>query len=237
MKHSALTLSVILFLSLSTVHAYGREPVKVAMLELPGWVDSNCNGVLPNIVKTAFQQRGFEMECIVTPPTRQLTSVMDEVVDCAFPFPSYASKIPSLYITDYAVTFENVIFSLRNEPFNTASLSEKRIAAFPNASKLLGDELHSLIKGNPNYLEQASSFNRVKMLMAGRVDYIFSEKRTLKAVVEQNKLNTNFYIYYAFSPSKVPGACRDAQLVEEFNQGLNKLSKTGELNKIYERYD
>jgi len=234
--HKLFLLALIWLLCAHSTHVSSREVVRFAVHTLPGWVNQDCQGILPDIVKNAFKAVEHEVECVLMPQLRQVRSIEDSAADCAFPYPSFAPGSVGVEFTDPVVTFRNVLLGLGRAEGRQRAIGEKVIIGFPSARKILGSELKPLIYDASEYIEIPGSERKVKMLVGKRVDYIIGEQYVLENTFKSFSPGTETFVKYAFKPLSVSGACQSKKLVDVFNKGLDIYLSSSQLDRLHDPF-
>ena len=176
MKH-ILAAFLILFAA-TTAHA--KDVTLVAGLSLPPYIIQESNsGIEYDIIKEALAAKGHKLTIKYVPFVRLIVDY--KKYDGAITI-NESSGATGEY-SDVVVTYKNYAISLKDKGVavaNIQDLKDKKIVAFQNATKYLGDEYAAVAKGNSKYSEQGKQDLQVKMLYSGRADLIVSDINIFK---------------------------------------------------------
>jgi len=195
---------------------------------LPGWVDEDCGGLIFDLVRDAFEGSPYDIECELVPPQRQVREMLERTVDCAIPFPNYLIAESGLVATEKIFSFRPSVLSLTEGQLTLEELKHAKILAFRDSERIVGGEIWKLIKNNPNYQEVPHPAVKLDMLLAGRVDYIIGEYGVMSKTVAKYSPDTTLYQNYQFDLIPVGGVCKDAKHAAAFNDGYQRIVKSGE---------
>jgi len=149
------------------------------------------------------------------------------------------------FYSDDFITFENVVVSRQADALqinNVSDLKDKRIMAFHDAYKYLGDKFRALFHPDSrptSYSEVIFQHQQVSALLAGVVEVIVLDKNIFKWFIhqagykdfEQFKLD---FIFKDKNTSRI--AFRDESLRDVFNHNLRRIKNSGEYQHIIDDY-
>lgn len=169
-----------------------------------------------------------------------------------------AMKMVSKYHTynaiigEYITSEENLLFP--NYPIDIEYMSllskNNKGSKFKDLSSLTGKKVgwikdYDVIpeeKRNFELIEFRGIDQGIEFLNAGRIDYLIDDWDEIAAAMKANNMNTQDYvvdpmpegtaIYTAFSNDQI-----SEELIKIYNERIPVLSKSGELAKIYEKWD
>jgi polar amino acid transport system substrate-binding protein len=150
------------------------------------------------------------------------------------------------HYADSAVTDTNVFITLKNRNItinSTADLNRYRIVSFQGAAKRYPMWLRNITKTS-KYSEISSQETQVKLLVSGRFDVVLSDRNVFKyfsnLYIKKNKLskNTDFkeIEFTKINPNDYRPIFKSKKVMEDFNEGLRHLKKSGRFQEIYDSY-
>lgn len=235
MKH-ILAAFLILF-AVTTAHA--KDVTLVAGLSLPPYIIQESNsGIEYDIIKEALAAKGHKLTLKYVPFVRVVVDYKNN--DGAITI-NESSGATGEY-SDVVVTYQNYAISLKDKGINVANiqdLKDKKIVAFQNATKYLGDEYAAIAKGNSKYSEQGKQDLQVKMLYSGRADVIVSDINIFKyfrKTVKDIDTTAEITLHEIFDGVDYKALFNDAAIKDDFNAGLKQLKESGRYDEIINSY-
>lgn len=234
-------LSFVIFICF-TLNA-GASSLKIAIgLALPPYIISDENrGMEYDIVEAVLNSRGYEIEPYYFPFARIVKSMRDKLVDGVMTI-NEQSGLENVYYTNSHITYQNVAISLASEQLRIDSISDLAdysIIAFQNAKLYLGDEYRQTVENNPKYRELAQQDNQVALFFIGRTQVYLGDINIFhyyRATLDNVDTTAEITVHPIFPKTYYKVAFHDRQLRDEFNTGLEALKKSGEYNRIIEKY-
>ncbi len=221
--------------------AYSSE-LTVHVSPVPPYViDGEARGIACDLIERAFASQQLKVRFILSNNKRMEAEVLQKTSDAGFA--GIPLEVPSLYFSDSVIDYQNVFVSLRKNKLNLQhlnDLSDKKIIAFRNASRILGADFASLLKRNIWYFEVGDQRSQLPMLDAERGDVIVLEQRAFYYFAQQHypiRVIKERYVIHALLPS-IPRylGFHDKALRDQFNLGLKEIKKSGEYQQILHRY-
>lgn len=224
------------------VEVTARE-VQVGMgLPKPPYImESGTAGFDYDIAKQALAASGYKMVGQLLPQARALAMLRAGQLDGML---STNEGIGGQdYFTDAYIVYQNVATTLsrRNlELRRVEDLANYSVAAFQNASLLLGERFSKVVANHRAYKEYASQITQDKLLYMGRVDvavgdYLifryFSDK--LEPQIDATQAVT-YHRIFPESPRKA--VFREVQVRDGFNAGLRIIRANGTYDAIVKQY-
>lgn len=119
-------------------------------------------------------------------------------------------------------------------------LAQYSVAAFQNASLVLGERFRAVAGAHRNYTEHAQQITQNRLLYTGRVDVVIGDRlifRYLNREVEK-KIDTSQAVTFheIFPPSPRQAAFLDSQVRDRFNRGLQAIKKDGTYAAVVRKY-
>ena len=242
-----ITLVVLFFICAYELQA--KETLKVSFGDrLAPWViPETGNGIIIDILTTALEPSGYNIEAEYLPYARRLKAYHQGLVDVVSDVNPNTIKNEHLqgFFSGPAYKYENYAFSLskRNYQFNAiADLINLRLLSWQGAIAHLGDEYAEMATNNPFYSETHDQSAQVKLLFLERVDVIQLDLQIFKYYLahEINKgvLDTSAKVdrFALFGSSPNGFLFRSIKVRDEFTKQLEKMRSDGRYQKIIERY-
>ncbi|MDZ7699703.1 MAG: transporter substrate-binding domain-containing protein [Deltaproteobacteria bacterium] len=218
-----------------------RELTLAVGLALPPYnIEETDSGLELDIVREALSMKGYTVKTRFVPFARVKRELVEERVDGALTI-TPASGIVAFY-SDEHIVCENVVLSLKSQGFDIKKIEDlagKRVVAFQDATRYLGDTFERMAKDNPNYREIADQMLQINLLFSGRTDAIVLDKNIFNYHRKHNdRVDTTqpVNIWHIFEPSPFRVAFIDKEVRDDFNEGLKKLRESGRYQKIMEKY-
>ena len=209
----------------------------------PPYVFSETSsGMVVDIIKEAFKQKGYDVDFAYAPNRRVMTSVEDGSVDGAFNAPG----AKGVHFSDSVIVYEDTAFSLAERKLDIKKIEDLNkllVVAFQNATNFLGEIYAGMAQSNPNYSEITNQASQVPMLFLGRADVIVLEKGIFLYYLNHPKkeykdidFKKKYLAHKLFKPFPQFAAFKDKKLRDAFNEGLAKIKDSGKYDKIIFKY-
>ncbi|WP_338364508.1 transporter substrate-binding domain-containing protein [uncultured Pseudoalteromonas sp.] len=243
-----LTIYSLVFLLISPFidAAPAKQSLVVGLGEtLPPYVMSQSNsGITLDIIKAALTPLGFKIEPRYYPYTRRVKGYVEGSIDILADINLNTANGNLLdgYISDAAYGYENVAIALKSKQFNfkkIADLANHSLISWPRADIHLGEEYAKMANANTQYYEVHDQSLQVKMLFSNKTDVIQMDKHSFDYYRSTLKgINTQQAVQHFALFGKSPNGYlfKSKRLRDDFNIQLQKLKKSGEYNKIFEKY-
>lgn len=235
MKHIVISL----FILLSAITAHAKDITLVAGLSLPPYIIQESNsGIEYDIINEALAAKGHKLTIEYVPFVRLIVDYKKH--DGAITI-NESSGATGEY-SDVVVTYKNYAISLKDKGVNVATiqdLKDKKIVAFQNATKYLGDEYAAVAKGNKKYSEQGKQDLQVKMLYSGRADLIVSDINIFKYFrknVKDLDTTAEITLHEIFAGVDYKALFNDGAIRDDFNAGLKQIKESGRYDEIINSY-
>jgi len=221
----------------------GVPEVHVGMgLPKPPYVlESGAAGLDYDIARQALAAGGYKLVGHMLPQTRALAMLRAGQLDGLL---SISEGIGGQdYFTDNYIVYQNVATTLTRRNLKIQQiedLANYSVAAFQNASMVLGDRFSLVVSGHSDYREVPAQITQNKLLFTGRVDVVvgdrlifryFSEK--LEPQIDARQAVT-FHRIFPESPRRA--VFRDARVRDAFNAGLKSIHANGTYEAIVKQY-
>ena len=230
---------VLLLLSLMASPVSAKEICLVAGLCLPPYIiPESDNGMEYDIVKEALCKKGYALKLKYVPFIRVVVDYAK--YDGAVTI-NEASGAKGYY-SDVVITYRNYAISLKDKKKSIDTirdLGNRKIVAFQNATKYLGDRYKTVVRSNPDYIEMANQESQVRMLFSGRTDAVVMDcnifKYYRKKAVDMNA-GAEVVYHELFPGSDYKVLFNDSAVRDEFNQALDELKACGRYRQIVDNY-
>lgn len=219
------------------------ETVSVGMgLNKPPYVmEAGKAGLEVEIAQQALAVAGHTMLAQQLPPARGLMLQRAGQLDMLLSVDEGIGG--NGYFSEPYLNYQNVAMSLayRKLPIKRIEdLANYSVAAFQNASVILGERFKAMASHHPNYKEYPQQIIQNNLLFSERVDVIVGDRRVLHYLtglldhrVDASKPVT---IHAVFSPSPRKAVFKDAALRDQFNSGLKTIQANGVYDAILKKH-
>lgn len=207
----------------------------------PYIMESGTAGLDYEIAKQSLALGGYKLIGHMLPQTRALAMLRAGQLDGLL---SITEGIGGQdYFTDSYITYQNVATTLARRNLKLQQiedLANYSVAAFQNASLVLGDRFSLLVSGHSDYRELPSQITQNKLLFTGRVDVVVGDRlifQYFSGMVEpqiNSRQAVTFHRIFPESPRKA--VFRDARVRDAFNAGLKALHANGTYDAIMKQY-
>jgi len=220
-------------------NAYAQK-IKVAIgLSLPPYViKENNTGMELDIVRKSLKVMGYEIKTRYVVLKNVPLIYRTNKVDCAMTVNENLDV--NGFFSDEVIIYQNYAITLAESPLIIKSISDlknKKIIAFQNANKYLGDEFANVVEKNDDYFEAKNQLNQVKLLQKKRYDIAISDINIFKYFKKQiPKLVFDVKFHAIFPPNPYKVVFHEKKIRDKFNEGLKYLRKTGEYEYIINSY-
>jgi polar amino acid transport system substrate-binding protein len=198
-------------------------------------------GLEVEIAEQALAAVGLKMRALQLPPSRGLLAFRAGQLDILLTVDEGVGSIGFLsepYVTNYNVAISLAANQLQIRKME--DLADYSVAAFQNASMLLGDRFRSVIAAHKRYSEHPQQVTQNNLLYAERVDVIVGDRRILHYLLQDMdpKLDRRkpITVHSIFPPSPRKAVFKDAALRDQFNAGLKIIQGNGTYDAILKKY-
>lgn len=228
------------------VQASAAEPlpvlqIGVGLVKPPYFFAPGAGGMEYEIAEKALEAGGYRMVAQHLPPSRALALLRAGHLDGMLSVTEgiggrHSFSEPYLHYQNVAVALSSRNLRIRG----VSDLRELSIAAFQNASMLLGEEFRAVAGTHPDYREYPQQLTQNKLLYTGRVDVVVGDRlvfrhltRHLETPIDVRQPVT---FYPLFPPSPRMAVFRDAAVRDAFNAGLQAIRRNGVYGTILKKY-
>lgn len=219
------------------------ETIRVGIgLSKPPYIIQEKNaGAEYEVVDRALALSGYDMQARYMPLLRISHELNAGSIDAGMNMRAHM-EIDGFF-SDVVMNYQNYAITRADNGIylkELGDLSDKRVVAFHNAHRLLGDTFGKAIGKNDKYSEIANQALQVRMLAAGRVDVVIADFRIFlhfkKQMEHDLKKSFDVTFHRLFPPTPYRLAFRSRLVRDEFDRGLEVLRKTGEYDHIIAKY-
>lgn len=231
---------VVVLASFPSLAAPKELTLAVGLAIPPYNIPETKSGIELDIVREALKNKGYTIKPKYVPFARVKRELKDQTVDGALTI-NPDSGIEAFY-SDQHITCENVVISLKGNKFNIKDVNDlrgKSVLAFQDATRYLGKDFASMAKQNRKYREISKQQIQINLLYSNRVDTIVLDKNIFYYHRQRNDMvDTSQPIdtWHIFLPTPFSVAFVDEEVMNDFNEGLKQLRKTGRYDEIWEKY-
>lgn len=207
----------------------------------PYIMESGTAGLDYDIAKQALAAGGYKLAGQMLPQARALAMLRAGRLDGML---STTEGIGGQdYFTDTYIVYQNVATTLASRNLKlqqVEDLSHYSVAAFQNASMVLGERFGITVASHPDYRELPSQITQNKLLFMGRVDVVVGDRlifryfcSKLEPQIDATQAVTHHRIF-PDSPRKA--VFRDARVRDAFNAGLKIIHANGSYDAVVKQY-
>ena len=230
---------IFLCLILITAISQAKDITLLAASSLPPYIiQESGSGIEYTIIKEALAKKGYTLKLEFVPFVRVVTNY--NFFDGAITI-NEDSGAKGFY-SDTVITYRNYPITLAKNKIsikNFKDLKNKRIVAFQNAKKYLGEKFAKIVARNENYSEQGKQAIQVKMLYSQRADVIISDINIFKYYRKRvTDMDTSAKVVYheIFPGTDYKVLFKKANIRDDFNIGLKELKASGRYQEIIDSY-
>ncbi|XLZ72334.1 transporter substrate-binding domain-containing protein [Massilia sp. SR12] len=207
----------------------------------PYVMESGAVGLDVDIARHALAAGGYKLVGQSLPQTRALAMLRAGQLDG---LRSISEGIGGQdFFTDSYIVYQNVATTLARRNLklqNIEDLANYSVAAFQNASMVLGDRFSLLVSGHSDYRELPAQITQNKLLFTGRVDVVIGDRLIFAHFSEKldPQINARQAVTYhrIFPESPRKAVFRDVRVRDAFNAGLKTIRANGTYDAIMRQY-
>jgi len=219
-----------------------QQEVHVGMgLPKPPYIMESGTGLDVDIARQALAAGGYKLVGQMLPQTRALAMLRAGQLDGML---STTEGIGGQdYFSDNYIIYQNVATTLTKRNLKIQQiedLSNYSVAAFQNASLVLGDRFNLVATGHSDYRELPAQITQNKLLFTGRVDVVVGDRLIFRYFTSKLEPQINiaqaitFHRIFPESPRRA--VFRDARVRDAFNAGLKTIRSNGTYDAIVKQY-
>lgn len=229
--------------SLACAQQAAMPEVHVGMgLPKPPYImESGTAGLDYDIARQAMAAGGFKLVGHMLPQTRALAMLRAGQLDGML---SITEGIGGQdYFTDNYIIYQNVATTLSRRNLKLAQIEDLAgysVAAFQNASMVLGDRYSLVVSGHSDYRELPTQITQNKLLFMGRVDVAVGDRLIFRYYIDklESQIDARQEVTYhrIFPESPRKAVFREARVRDAFNTGLKVIRANGTYDAIARQY-
>lgn len=216
--------------------------IGVGLTKPPYIMEMGDGGIEYEIAEKALDASGYRMVAQHLPPARALALMRAGLLDGMLAVDEGIGG--NGFFSDTYMHYQNVATTLASRSIRLqgiGDLEQYSIAAFQNASLILGPDFKALTERHRDYKEHPQQITQNRLLYTGRVDVVVGDRLVFRYLNRQvdGSININQPLVHhmIFKPSARKAVFRDPELREAFNAGLKKIRKSGAYAAIYKKYN
>jgi polar amino acid transport system substrate-binding protein len=219
------------------------QEVHVGMgLPKPPYIMESGNvGFDYDIARQALAAGGFKMVAQMLPQTRALAMLRAGQLDGML---SITEGIGGQdYFTDNYIIYQNVATTLTSRNVKLKQIEDLNgysVAAFQNASMVLGERFNLVMSGHSDYRELPSQITQNKLLFMGRVDVVVGDRLIFRYFIDklERQIDATQAVTHQriFPESPRKAVFREARVRDAFNAGLRTIRSNGTYDAIVRQY-
>lgn len=221
--------------------ALTEAQIGIGLTKPPYILGPGMTGIEYDIASRALEASGVRMLAQHLPPARALALLRAGRLDGML---TVDEGIGSLgFFSDTYMHYQNVATTLARRQIRLSSIDDLEhysVAAFQNASLILGPEFKALAARHRDYKEHPQQITQNRLLYTGRVDVAVGDKlifRYLNRQVDASIDTSQPLVHHPlFTPSARKAVFRDAMLRDAFNAGLKTIRQNGTYAAIVKKY-
>ena len=216
--------------------------IGVGLTKPPYIMETGDSGIEFEIAEKALDASGYRMLAQHLPPARALALLRAGMLDGMLTVDEGIGG--NGFFSDIYMHYQNVAITLASRGIRlrgVEDLDQYSIAAFQNASLILGPDFKALAEHHRDYKEHSQQITQNRLLYTGRVDVVIGDRLIFRYLNKQVEASINtgqpLVHHVIFKPSARKAVFRDPELREAFNAGLKKIRKNGAYAAIYKKYN
>lgn len=216
--------------------------IGVGLVKPPYITGAESGGIEYEIAEKALEAGGYRMVAQHLPPARALALLRAGLLDGMLTVDEGIGG--NSHFSDTYMYYQNVATTLAGQGLQLrgiADLEPYSIAAFQNASLILGPEFKALAERHRDYKEHPQQITQNRLLYTGRVDVVIGDRlvfRQLNRQIEASIDTSQPVVHHAiFKPSARKAVFREPALRDAFNAGLKRIRRNGDYAAVYRKYN
>ena len=209
---------------------------------IPPYVHEHAeSGIEVDLVKAIFRDTPYEIEFVQLPRIRMISAFEDNQLDGILT--QNVKNSTSGCATDWYIEHQNVGLSVRSRRLEIASLSDLRnyaVISFSGATRYLGEEFRSAVRGAKRYTETGDQGAHISLLYKGRFDVVVGDNWIMRLAQKRHFDETGERMELAMHPlmppSRYVARFHDKAVCEAFNTALRHLHENGTYAEIWAGY-
>lgn len=223
--------------------AQPAPPLRVGMgLTKPPYIlESGKSGLEVEIAEQAFAAVGYKMSGLQFPPARALAMHRSGQLDALLTVDEGIGGTD--FFSDPYITYQNVATTLTSRRISlkrVEDLEAYSVAAFQNASVILGERFKAVAERHADYKEYPQQIIQNNLLFTSHVDVVVGDRLIFRYFITRlnPKIDATQSVTYhpLFPPTPRKVVFRDAELRNRFNAGLKTIQNNGVYDAIVKKY-
>lgn len=213
---------------------------------IPPYVfEKQDKGIEIDIISAALAYKGHTLKPLYFPLARIPIAFKNKQVDAIMGDMGIDLKMHGGFYASPAVTYDNVFISLKSKNHvikKPSDLDKLLVVSFQGAEKRYPNWLKKVEK-EKRLFSISNQFTQVKLLHLERYDVVLSDRYIFRYFAKRLQSLNVFTLgdvdehnFTTEVPEDYRPVFRDEKIRDDFNFGLKKLKKSGEFQKIYDRY-
>jgi polar amino acid transport system substrate-binding protein len=215
--------------------------VGIGLTKPPYIMGGGQKGIEYEIAEKALEAAGYRMAAHPFPPARALALLRVGQIDGMLTVDEGIGG--SFFFSEPYIHYQNVATTLASRGIRlrrTEDLEAYSVAAFQNATLILGPDFKAVASRHPSYTEHSQQITQNRLLYTGRADVVVGDRfifRYLNRHVEPSIDTTQPLVHHAiFPPSPRKAVFRSAALRDDFNRGLRTIRQNGSYAALMKKY-
>jgi polar amino acid transport system substrate-binding protein len=207
----------------------------------PYILESGKEGIEVEIADKALAAVGYKMVGLQFPPARGLAMQRAGQLDILLGVDEGIGGRD--FFSEPYVVYQNVAITLASRKISLKRLEDLEgysVAAFQNASVVLGERFRALVEHHPDYKEYSKQIIQNNLLFTHHVDVVVGDRRIFRYFTSRldPKVDVNqaISIHPIFPPSPRKAVFKDSELRDRFNAGLKIIQANGVYDAILKKH-
>jgi len=207
---------------------------------LPGDTENQPSGIIYEILKKILSKQGLSVETISIPKNREQRYFELGYVDAHATAVEWIDQPQNYVFSDPILEIRNVVFSRADAPLQFQQLENLIGKKLITRLGFLYPPLTTLFEtGKIGRQDTTSNLSMLKMVLGGRGDGAIMNDAVGAWIIKENQLSGQFVASYNSITNygyRIMFSKEWEFLITAFNQELNQMKQTGEIEEICARY-
>ncbi len=215
--------------------------VVVGLAKPPYVLEDEKSGFEIELVSQVLASMGKPVKFVFIPFGRTPKMLESKGIDAIMTVNNQTFHDPSLLSNVY-INYQNVAISLKRNEFeinSIADLSNRTIASFQLAHKVLGEEFADAVSKSPMFIQVANQLSQPQLLISNRIDVLVMDVRIFRFIIRQlglEMLESQIAIHEIFPLSPYRMAFKDKSNVALFNDMLIQYKTSDAYKDLKSKY-
>lgn len=204
------------------------------------YVFANDKGIIPDLIREALAYSDYRVKFLQM-SNQQLIDLFERGQLDAIAIGN--KNIVNGYLSSPYISFTNMAMTLADDSLDIADfrdLDGKRVVAFSEANKYLGENFKKTVAAQASYREVARQWEQVALLMKGETDVVIADGMIFKYYLRQffyqspeHQQYLQKVVYHPiFSVNHYSAVFQDRTLRDAFDQGVERLEQSGKMDYL-----